>query len=85
LEEQQEIKEHRDLKVIKENLVYREKMEYQENLELLEPLDLVEYSESLVKPVYQVQMDHKVTQVRMEIQDSLAHLDLKVIVEQLES
>jgi len=56
-------------------------VEYQELLVLLDPLDLVEFSESLVKPVYQVQMDHKVTQVRKEIQDLLAHLDLRVIAE----
>jgi len=81
LEEQQEIQGHRDLKVIKENLVYKEKVEYQERVELLGPLDLVEYSESLVKLVYPVQMDHKVIQVRMVIQDLLVHLDLKAIVE----
>lgn len=73
--------EHRDLKDVKENLVCKEKVEYQELMEVLDPLDLVELSESLVKPVSQVQMDHKVTQVKREIQDLPAHLDLKVIVE----
>jgi len=76
-----EIKEHRDPKVDKENLDSKVKVEYQGELEVLDPLDLVELSENLVKPVSQVQMDHRVTQVKREIQDLPVHLDLKVIVE----